>query len=101
MGTIDLTHWGVEMTRKGDVPADRVLNCLTLAEFTRHLTRRKTPDPRGLARRRGATALDFVSGGLVLYYPDIYLTTRRSALAPTAEFKQTTSFSTSLEHVVQ
>lgn len=39
---IDLTHWGVEMARKGGVPADRVLNCLPLAEFTRHLARRKT-----------------------------------------------------------
>ena len=26
---IDLTHWGVEMARKGGVPKERVLNCLT------------------------------------------------------------------------
>lgn len=25
---IDLTHWGVEMARKGGVPKERVLNCL-------------------------------------------------------------------------
>jgi DNA polymerase (family 10) len=24
---IDLTHWGVEMARKGGVPKNRVLNC--------------------------------------------------------------------------
>jgi len=39
---IDLTHWGVEMARKGCVPAGRVLNCLPLAAFRRHLDGRKT-----------------------------------------------------------
>jgi len=38
---IDLTHWGVEMARKGSVPAERVLNCLTLDAFRSHLERRK------------------------------------------------------------
>jgi DNA polymerase (family X) len=38
---IDLTHWGVQMARKGGVPADRVLNCLTLAGFRKHLQQRK------------------------------------------------------------
>jgi DNA polymerase (family 10) len=38
---IDLTHWGVEMARKGSVPAARVLNCLPLADFRRHLEKRK------------------------------------------------------------
>ena len=38
---IDLTHWGVEVARKGSVPADRVLNCLTLPAFTRYLKQRK------------------------------------------------------------
>jgi len=38
---LDLTHWGVEMARKGGVPADRVLNCLTLREITRHFSRRR------------------------------------------------------------
>ena len=46
---IDLTHWGVEMARKGGVPADRVLNCLSLgriAQFFRHQkkTRRAQPE---------------------------------------------------------
>ena len=31
---IDLTHWGVEMARKGGVPKERVLNCLDLPAFT-------------------------------------------------------------------
>ena len=31
---IDLTHWGVEMARKGGVPADRVVNAIGLQEFT-------------------------------------------------------------------
>jgi DNA polymerase (family 10) len=38
---IDLTHWGVEMARKGGVPAARVLNCLPLTAFRRHLEKRK------------------------------------------------------------
>ena len=40
---IDLTHWGVEMARKGGVPKERVLNCLSFAELQRHfLQKRKT-----------------------------------------------------------
>jgi DNA polymerase (family X) len=38
---LDLTHWGVEMARKGSVPADRVLNALTLPRLMQHLKRRK------------------------------------------------------------
>jgi DNA polymerase (family 10) len=38
---IDLTHWGVEMARKGGVPKERVLNCLSLVKFRRHLDARK------------------------------------------------------------
>jgi DNA polymerase (family 10) len=38
---LDLTHWGVEMARKGGVPADRVLNCLPLPAFARYLEQRK------------------------------------------------------------
>jgi DNA polymerase (family X) len=38
---IDLTHWGVEMARKGAVPAGRVLNALTLPGLQLHLKRRK------------------------------------------------------------
>jgi DNA polymerase (family X) len=38
---IDLTHWGVEMARKGGVPKDRVLNCLGLPAFVQHLENRR------------------------------------------------------------
>jgi DNA polymerase (family 10) len=34
---LDLTHWGVEIARKGGVPADRVLNALTLPRITAFL----------------------------------------------------------------
>jgi DNA polymerase (family X) len=43
---IDLTHWGVEMARKGGVPADRVLNCLSLRKITRHFGRRRREQAR-------------------------------------------------------
>jgi DNA polymerase (family 10) len=38
---IDLTHWGVEMARKGTVSKGRVLNCQSLAELTRYLAARR------------------------------------------------------------
>jgi DNA polymerase (family 10) len=38
---IDLTHWGVEMARKGGVPADCVLNCLSLDGITQFFRNRK------------------------------------------------------------
>lgn len=43
---LDHMHWGVEMARKGGVPADRVLNAMPLADITRYLRQRK----RSLAR---------------------------------------------------
>jgi DNA polymerase (family 10) len=62
---IDLTHWGVEMARKGGVPAKGVLNCLTLAQLMQHLQKRrkrsrvtsdfselKKDNPHAHARRR-------------------------------------------------
>jgi DNA polymerase (family X) len=38
---LDFTHWGVEMARKGGVPADRVLNTITLPRLLQHLKRRR------------------------------------------------------------
>ena len=38
---LDLTHWGVEMARKGGVPKDRVLNCLTKDELASYLATRR------------------------------------------------------------
>jgi DNA polymerase (family 10) len=38
---LDLTRWGVLMARKGGVPSDRVLNCLTLMKLDEFLSQRK------------------------------------------------------------
>jgi DNA polymerase (family X) len=48
---LDLTHWGVEMARKGGVPKERVLNCLSLAEIADHFERRR----RTVARKRASS----------------------------------------------
>ncbi|ESX65709.1 hypothetical protein X759_28360 [Mesorhizobium sp. LSHC420B00] len=38
---IDHMHWGVEMARKGGVPAKRVLNAMRLTPLLAHLARRR------------------------------------------------------------
>ena len=38
---LDLTHWGVEMARKGGVPKERVLNCLGRHELAFYLEKRR------------------------------------------------------------
>ena len=38
---LDHMHWGVKMARKGGVPADRVLNAMTLSEILQHFQRRR------------------------------------------------------------
>ncbi|MBR0995588.1 DNA polymerase/3'-5' exonuclease PolX [Bradyrhizobium japonicum] len=43
---LDHMHWGVLMARKGGVPADRILNAMTLQEITRYLRQKR----RSLAR---------------------------------------------------
>jgi len=40
IGELDHMHWGVEMARKGGVPAERILNAMTLAAIVRYLRRR-------------------------------------------------------------
>ncbi|MBV9520939.1 MAG: DNA polymerase/3'-5' exonuclease PolX [Hyphomicrobiales bacterium] len=52
---IDLTHWGVEMARKGGVPKERVLNCLRFEELEHHLRKRKAR-PRKKPRTRAKLA---------------------------------------------
>lgn len=42
----DHMHWGVQMARKGGVPADRVLNAMKLPEITRYFRQKR----RSLAR---------------------------------------------------
>ncbi len=41
IGELDHMHWGVEMARKGGVPADRVLNAMSLPQLLKHLRRRR------------------------------------------------------------
>jgi DNA polymerase (family 10) len=38
---LDHMQWGVEMARKGGVPATRVLNAMTLSQITQYLKRRQ------------------------------------------------------------
>jgi DNA polymerase (family 10) len=48
---IDLTHWGVEMARKGSVPRERVINCLELPQFTDYLNHRRSNGRRTVQRK--------------------------------------------------
>jgi DNA polymerase (family 10) len=41
VGEIELTHWGVEVARKGSLPKERILSCLSLQEFQKYLRARK------------------------------------------------------------
>ena len=43
---LDHMHWGVKMARKGGVPADRVLNAMTLSEITKYLRQKRRSLPR-------------------------------------------------------
>jgi DNA polymerase (family 10) len=43
---LDLTHWGVEMARKGGVPAERVLNAFALGSLLQYLKRRRRMQAR-------------------------------------------------------
>ena len=38
---LDHMHWGMEMARKGGMPAKRVLNAMPLAEISRYLRRKR------------------------------------------------------------
>jgi DNA polymerase (family 10) len=48
---LDHMHWGVEMARKGGVPADRVLNAMSLAEITRYFQQKRRSRESGLKAR--------------------------------------------------
>ncbi|QIG50414.1 DNA polymerase/3'-5' exonuclease PolX [Nordella sp. HKS 07] len=47
---LDHMHWGVEMARKGGIPADRILNAMTLPRLLRYLAQKRY---RRNARRVG------------------------------------------------
>jgi hypothetical protein len=49
---LDHMHWGVEMGRKGGVPADRVLNGMPLGEIMRNLKRKRRFAARAARRRK-------------------------------------------------
>jgi hypothetical protein len=54
---LDLTHWGVEMARKGGVPRERVLNWLDLREIAKFFEQRKSGTiPANARTRRHARA---------------------------------------------
>jgi DNA polymerase (family 10) len=38
---LDHMHWGVLMARKSGVPADRVLNAMSLADITRYMRQKR------------------------------------------------------------
>src|SRR5262249_25552478 len=48
---LDLTHWGVKIARKGGVPKERVLNCLSLSGLTAYLAERRRQTAVPLSRR--------------------------------------------------
>ena len=50
---LDLTHWGVLQARKGRVPKERVLNCLSLADITRFFEERRRSRPPNIKTRVG------------------------------------------------
>src|SRR5262249_10496671 len=51
---LDLVRWGVEIARKGGVPKERVLNCLSLSEIAAFFAERKRRRAPKVSRRRGA-----------------------------------------------
>src|SRR3712207_1589381 len=51
-GELDLTHWGVELARRGGVSKERVLNALNAAAIARHFRKRRERGP-GHVKRGG------------------------------------------------
>lgn len=63
---LDHMYWDVEMARKGGVPADRVLNAMTLPKIQQHLKKRRRSFARGL-NEAGSRRIQFrVSQAAVL-----------------------------------
>src|SRR5262249_61457964 len=55
---LDLTHWGVEMARKGGVPKARVLNCLGLRAIAEFFADRGSRTPASVTRRTARVRRD-------------------------------------------
>ncbi|WP_193560933.1 hypothetical protein [Bradyrhizobium sp. MOS001] len=49
---LDHMQWGIEMARKGGVPADRVLKAMPLPKLIAHLAKRKRATAKGKAGAR-------------------------------------------------
>jgi DNA polymerase (family 10) len=58
MSELDLTHWGVEMARKGGVPKARVLNCLGLRAIAEFFADRRSRTPASVTRRTARVRRD-------------------------------------------
>jgi hypothetical protein len=63
---LDHMHWGVGMARKGGVPADRVLNAMTLSETLRIQSQTARVRAGGLTRHSGTPMDDLVLEGAVV-----------------------------------
>jgi DNA polymerase (family 10) len=53
---LDLMRWGLLMARKGGVPKDRILNCMSLPAITRHFKERKSQAQGSGGRQRRSPA---------------------------------------------
>ena len=88
---LDLTHWGVEMARKGGVPKDRVLNCLSRDELASYLEKRRD--------RSGSSSFRFRTGSPGCGLPSAVRKAGRSAQA--SEGHQPLIFQALLPHTRQ
>jgi DNA polymerase (family 10) len=56
MAELDLMRWGLLMARKGGVPKDRILNCMSLPAITQHFKERKSQVQGSGGRQRRSPA---------------------------------------------
>jgi hypothetical protein len=61
---LDLTHWGVEMARKGGVPKERVLNCLSKDELAFYLEKRRDRRVKLVSLQDGKPRLSTSTSGV-------------------------------------
>jgi DNA polymerase (family X) len=61
---LDLTHWGVEMARKGGVPKERVLNCLSRDQLAFYLENRRDRRVRLVSLQDGKPRLRTPTSGV-------------------------------------
>jgi hypothetical protein len=61
---LDLTYWGVEMARKGGVPKERVLNCLSRDELAFYLEKRRDRRVKLVSLQNGEARLRTPTSGV-------------------------------------